>query len=560
MITMKIRALLILILVATATIHLPCTATTSRHAVTDSLMAQLEAVIAGRDVYLQQKQSELDSLHRALDTARDDRAMFYALDHLYNAYHPFNTDSAYNISTRLETVARRTGDSGLILNALLHRANIMTATGMYNESLETISHIHLSDLPQHLVAYYFHTKRITYGLLADYAAFEPERQRYRRLTDMYRDSIMACNDSNSLPYVITKADRYNVEGKPHEAIATLTRFLAENTLSDHDIAICTYSLSEAYGKSGDTESQKQQLIISSIGDLRSSVLEYVSLRELALLLYGEGDLDRAYRFLTIAANDAEKCNARLRIIELNKAYTTVNGIYVDTVRNKKRTLEYTIAIITLLSAVLVALLLYTRKQMVRIARARRSTEEALRQLNELHVQLKHTNEELQNANSAIAENSELKEVYIGRYMDQCLDYIERLDTYRKTVGKLINTGKTDQLKQLVKSPSQIETDIKTFYDEFDRTFLSIFPNFVADFNRLLLPGEAIVPKREGSLNTELRIFALIRLGITDSDRIAKFLRYSLTTIYNYRTKVRNKAAGDRNQLESEVMRIGRASR
>ncbi len=144
-------------------------------------------------------------------------------------------------------------------------------------------------------------------------------------------------------------------------------------------------------------------------------------------------------------------------------------------------------------------------------------------------------------------------------MDQCLSHIEKLDSYRKSLGKLVSAGKSAEIKAILKSPVDVEDELKTFYDNFDKTFLSLFPTFVSDFNRLLLPEEAIVPKKEGSLTTELRIFALIRLGISDSDSIAKFLRYSLTTIYNYRTKVRNKAAGDRTKLEAEVMKIGRPS-
>ena len=144
-------------------------------------------------------------------------------------------------------------------------------------------------------------------------------------------------------------------------------------------------------------------------------------------------------------------------------------------------------------------------------------------------------------------------------MDRSLEYIEMLDGYRKSVGKLVNSGKTAELQKLIKSTQMIDSELKSFYDQFDKTFLSLFPTFVEDFNKLLLPEESIIPKKQGTLTTELRIFALIRLGITDSDKIAKFLRYSLTTIYNYRTKVRNKAKGDRNSLESEVAKIGRNS-
>ena len=286
--------------------------------------------------------------------------------------------------------------------------------------------------------------------------------------------------------------------------------------------------------------------------MRSAIREYVSLRQLALLLYQEGDLDRAYRFMTISVDDAAKCNARQRIIELNAHYPMINGIYVDTIRSQQDTLIRSLIVITVLSLFLLAALLYMRKQMKRIASARKAIEDA-------NARLRQSNEELCIANQAIAENSQLKEFYIGRYMDQCLAYIEKLDTYRKQLGKLVLAGKTDDIKKALKSTDIVDDELKSFYDNFDRTFLSLFPTFVDDFNSLLADGEAIHPKREGSLTTELRIFALIRLGISDSDKIAKFLHYSLTTIYNYRTKIRNKASGDRNELEAKVLKIGRTN-
>ena len=529
-------------------------------AVADSLMRELDDVIACRDMYLAEKEAQLDSLEQAVRTAADDRGHFDALVHLYEAYHSFNVDSAYSISLRQEALARRIGDPVLLTNARLNRAELLSATGMYHETLAIMDSVRLADLPDYLHPYYYHIKRTVYGRMADYAAFGPEREQYDRLTRMYRDSIMAANAPNTLAHVVTKADCLNVKGHPGEAVRLLKAFMDSAALSEHERAICAWTLSEAYGILGDRVSQKEQLLVSSIADMRSSVREYVSLRQLALMLYEDGDLDRAYSFMNIAVDDAAKCNARQRIVELNSSYPKINGIYVDTVRTQKRRLEWTIVIITVLSLVLLASLLYVRKQMSRIARARKETEEANRRLEEMAGRLKASNAALSDANSSIAEISELKEVYIGRYMDQCMVYIEKLDTYRKSIGKLLKTGKSDELKELVKSTVLTDDELKMFYEQFDRTFLRLFPTFVEDLNNLLLPEEAIVPKRAGSLNTELRIFALIRLGITDSDKIAKFLRYSLTTIYNYRTKVRNKARGDRSLLEAEVMKIGRARR
>lgn len=551
---------------------------------TDSLLTQLDDAISQRDVYLGKKHHRLKELYNSLQSANDDKSKFDILGNLFGEYHSFNADSAYVMAQRQLLLAEKIGDRNLIINALLNKANILNLAGMYHDAIELVDSIYYEELPEYLRAYYFHTKRTLYGNLADFAAFDHEKEYYKKLTDQYRDSLLVVNDANSMFYALIKADQLNERNRPKEAISLLEGFIRDNKLSDHDLAICAFTLSDSYGHINDIANQKKHLLISSISDMKSAVREYVSLRQLALLLYQEGDMERAYKYLTIAVDDAVKSNARQRIVELNDSYPTINRIYVQTVRDQQKSLERTIFIITVLSVILIILLLYMRKQMIRISQGRRNVEEANNKLNDLNRQLSESNErlnelnvqltdtnkslndlnnqlvssnnKLQEAYAAIADISELKEVYICQYMEQSLRHIEMLDDYRKAISKLINSGKIEDLKKLVKSSKVIEDDLKSFYNQFDKTFLDLFPTFVEEFNDLLLPEEAIIPKKAGTLNTELRIFALIRLGITDSDKIAKFLRYSLTTIYNYRTKVRNKAKGDRNLLESEVAKIG----
>lgn len=551
---------------------------------TDSLLTQLDIAISQRDVYLEQKYHRLKELYNNLQSADNDKNKFDALGNLFGEYHSFNADSAYMMAHRQLLLAEKIGDRNLVINAMLNKANILNLVGMYHDAIELVDSVCYQELPDYLHAYYFHTKRTLYGNLANFAAFEREKAYYANLTNQYRDSLLLVNNPTSVFYALIKADRLNERNRPKEAIDLLEGFIRDNKLSDHDLAICAFTLSDSYGHINDTANQKKQLLISSISDMKSAVREYVSLRQLALLLYQEGDMERAYRYLTIAVDDAAKSNARQRIVELNDSYPMINKIYVETVRDQQKALERTVLIITVLSIILIILLLYMRKQMIRISQSRKKVEEANNKLNNLNGQLSDSNErlhelntqltnsnknlydlnnqlissnnKLQDAYSAIAEISKLKEVYICQYMEQSLQHIEMLDDYRKAISKLINSGKIEDLKKLVKSSKVIEDDLKSFYNQFDKTFLNIFPTFVEEFNDLLLPGEAIIPKKEGTLNTELRIFALIRLGITDSDKIAKFLRYSLTTIYNYRTKVRNKAKGDRNLLESEVAKIG----
>ena len=177
-------------------------------------------------------------------------------------------------------------------------------------------------------------------------------------------------------------------------------------------------------------------------------------------------------------------------------------------------------------------------------------------LSELNSELNTFNEKLNLSNNTLTEANFLKEIYIGRYMDQCSDYLGKLDEYQRKLNVLATTGKMNDLVSAVKSKEYIENELKEFYANFDKTFLQFFPNFIHDFNALLIPNETIQPKEGEQLNTELRIFALIRLGIKDSAKIAVFLRYSISTIYNYRSQLKNKSAGPRDEFEEKVMQIG----
>lgn len=551
-----VRNIYILTLVALSLL-VPLSCSSPSDGINEKLENELFEVIQKRPEYLKEKEARLSQKYNDVQTAKNDRDRFDALTHLYEEYHSFNTDSAYSITLQQEALAQKIGEIVLIENARLNKANVLASTGMYHESLELIDSVNFNNLPEYLHPFYYHIKRTVYGYLEDYATFEPEKTRYHRLTNAYRDSIMSVHIPQTLSYAITKADFLNVNGKPEEAVDVMTTFMNENDLSEHDRAICAWTLSESFAKSGDKKKQKEQLLISSISDLKSSVREYVSLRELAIMLYEEGETEKAYQLMSIAVDDASKSNARQRIVEINDYYPQINGIYIDKIKEQKTSLTRTLIIIAVLVILLIILIMFIYKQMKRISKDKEKIKEAYLKLNDITENLKSANEQLKHANNDIEEISELKEVYIGNYMEQCLVYIEKLDDYRKKISKLAHSGKYDDIKKVTKSDAYIAEELKLFYKQFDKTFLNIFPTFVSDLNELLRPEEKYTTKKDGTLNTELRIYALIRLGITDSSQIAKFLQYSLTTIYNYRVKVRNKAKGNRDDLESKVMKMGR---
>lgn len=524
----------------------------------DSLLLKLDQAIKERPIYMEQKELKLVELKRLLHRQIPDEERFAILGTLLDEYRSFNTDSALHMAEEREQIAIRLGNREYIDNARMNKADVLGMTGMYKEVMDLMRNIHIDRLPVDIHPYYYHIYRTVYGLMADYAVTAYEKKLYTELTDKYRDSLLLVNKDNLLIHTLIQSDQYNVRNEYDKAIRLLTDYLALQKDYEHDVAICAYTLSESYRLKGDKEKEKEYLIVSAMADMKTAVREYISLRKLAVLLYQEGDIERAYSYVKICMEDAAACNARLRKLEILEIFPIINDAYQQKTEKQQEQMKWALVSISLLSLFLLLAIFYVYKQMKKVAAARREVIDANKRLKELNDELHLSNAQLKEANHSIAENSYLKEEYIGRYMDQCSVYLEMMDNYRRSLGKIAATGNVEELYKNIKSSKFIEGELKEFYTNFDNTFLQLFPTFVEDFNALLADDEQISLKAGERMNTELRIFALIRLGITDSVKIAQFLRYSVTTIYNYRTKVRNKAAGDRDLLEQEVMTIGKS--
>ena len=524
----------------------------------DSLLLKLDQAIKERPIYMEQKELKLVELKRQLHREIPDEERFAILGTLLDEYRSFNTDSALHMAEEREQIAIRLGNREYIDNARMNKADVLGMTGMYKEVMDLMRNIHIDRLPVDIHPYYYHIYRTVYGLMADYAVTAYEKKLYTELTDKYRDSLLLVNKDNLLIHTLIQSDQYNVRNEYDKAIRLLTDYLALQKDYEHDVAICAYTLSESYRLKGDKEKEKEYLIVSAMADMKTAVREYISLRKLAVLLYQEGDIERAYSYVKICMEDAAACNARLRKLEILEIFPIINDAYQQKTEKQQEQMKWALVSISLLSLFLLLAIFYVYKQMKKVAAARREVIDANKRLKELNDELHLSNAQLKEANHSIAENSYLKEEYIGRYMDQCSVYLEKMDNYRRSLGKIAATGNVEELYKNIKSSKFIEGELKEFYTNFDNTFLQLFPTFVEDFNALLADDEQISLKAGERMNTELRIFALIRLGITDSVKIAQFLRYSVTTIYNYRTKIRNKAAGDRDLLEQEVMTIGKS--
>ena len=281
--------------------------------------------------------------------------------------------------------------------------------------------------------------------------------------------------------------------------------------------------------------------MTAILDLKTAVREYAALQRLARLLYEQGDLERAYRYLNCSMEDAVACNARLRFLEVTEFYPIIDRAYVAKENRERLMMHRMLLLVSVLAVMLIVLLSWLWIWM--------------RKLSAMRKELYTANRELQVVNDQLEQTGKIKEVYIVRYLERCVSYLEKLEHYRRLLEKLAMASKIDELFKMIRSEQFLRDERKKFYGEFDKSFLDLFPNFVEDFNLLLVEDGRIYPKPHELLNTELRIFALIRLGVTDTTQIAHFLGYSLATVYSYRSKMRNRAKGDKDHFEQDVMKL-----
>ncbi|GGA70276.1 hypothetical protein GCM10008015_08860 [Flavobacterium palustre] len=520
----------------------------------DSLLEELDATIDKSEFYHSKKEAEINKLRSLLKLTSTEVHKYEIYEKLFTEFKFYQSDSALNYARKSLAVANTLKDLTKINTAKINLASIMGTLGMYKEATDILYRFDIKSTPE-IKSLYYGVNSSIYLNMAEYAASNQEKRRYDELTMKYRDSTFQSDSVGSNSYFITQANKLFEKEKYDETIKLLENYFSKMDDNNTDKAVVAYIISQTYFRKKDFEQEKKWLILSAISDLQLEKKEYISLRSLAFMMYKEGDIDRAYKYIKRSLDDALFCNARLRTYEISKMMPIINDAYQkqnDTNRNQLITFLVSASILSLFLMVVLFLLF---KQMKKLSKAKQEISSTNAQLVALNNELHLFNEKLNATNNTLKEANLVKEIYIGRYMDQCSVYISKLDEYRRKLNVIVSSGKTAELVKVIKSKEFIEEELKEFYHNFDKTFLLLFPNFIEDFNNLLVDNEDIKLKQGELMNTELRIFALIRLGISDSVKIAEFLRYSLSTIYNYRTKLRNKALGPRDEFEANVMRI-----
>ncbi|MEO9479959.1 MAG: DUF6377 domain-containing protein [Maribacter dokdonensis] len=525
----------------------------------DSLLVVMEEVMLKRNVYDLTKEERINNLKLLLeDPDASIENQYYIINRLIDEYEYYSFDATLAFIEKNIELAKELDRTELIQESTLRLAKLLATSGRYDESINLLEEISTSNLSEDLITEYYSVYKKCYYELRNISRVNSISEKYEQFYFIYRDSLnaqIAKLDGNSKLVLEIEEQNFRDKSDTKKALEINAKRLALAEMGTREYA--TIAFNRSYMSSevdGDRINQKKFLILSAISDIKSSVKDNASMANLAVILFEEGDVKRAHKYINFSFEDAKFYNSKLRFLDISNVLPVISKSYEKESVLQSSKLKKQLIFISFLSIILLIALFFIFRQYQKIRLGRESLKTANIQLQNLNEQLSFKNSDLKRLYEELSAVDSIKEQYIGTFLNLYSEYIDKLDVYRKTVRKFIVTNKTNDLLKLIKSKDVVDEELKIFYMNFDKSFLHIYPNFIDDFNNLLQEGEKINVKKEDSLTVELRIFALIRLGISNSSQIAKILRYSVNTIYNYRVKIRNSAI-DRETFEDMVKKI-----
>ena len=494
----------------------------------DSALYHLDKIVSDNDSAINRRVEQLRSRARRVASQTLSPADRFALEmEMSNLNVDFNLDSALVHINR--AIASSTPDSPENIRARLRLASIYnTSLLMYKEASDIFNELGKTPLPDSLRSDYYTLGVQIYRNLENQSALSSLSDKYRQLKQAYRDSVLSLTPES--PFIL--ANKLADNGDIDRAISIIASTLPSNGYSPSNGA-AYHQLAGLYTLNGNRDSTLHFLILASQADLDNGVREYKALPQLALMLYEDGDIDRAYKYIHRSFNDARASNARLRILELSAVMPVVESAHNMAREQATNTLIIIIGAIFIIALILIEVLLIVRKR---------------------NRMLRQAREELINTNSRLTRTDAVKERYVTQYMHQSLDYLSKMERYRAELYKLATLKDYEKLTDVLSTGRYVNREIADFYTRFDDAFLELYPDFVERFNALLQPDKPVVLKKNERLNTELRIFALMKLGITDGDKLSGFLRCSQSTIYNYRARIRSRAL-NRDTFDQQILAL-----
>ena len=514
----------------------------------DSLIAAQPQIVAAKEARLAQLKSDLGK-----ETTAPGR--YAALKRLYEEYSAYQYDSAYAYVNQCIRLAQSMGDESLLNEGRLNLAHILSTACLMDKAQQTLNQIDTMRLsPGQLVVYH---RTLTDLLIyqAEYMQGTQYAEEYVQQRVGVRRAAIAINvPHDNINYQITQAECYSDDNQPQRAIELLSKLMDNYHSGERMYSIITSTMSFYYSQLGDKEHQMEYLIKSAESDLQGCIRENTSLRAIADRLFDEGDIDRAYRYMRVAVDDANFYGTRLRNIQASRIVPKILSAYQTKQEQGHRKMMWLLGIISVIALLLVVGVIAIYQLLKRYRRLNEQKKAINEELRHVNAQLGETVEELHEANGLLQEREQLKEQYIARFMALSSKFIDRGEEQRKALYRLYRDRKTEDLARELKSTNFGNENARLFYEDFDNAFLNIYPTFVDEVNKLLQEDGKIEVKQGKRLTTESRVLALIRIGITDNQSIAAILRASLTTIYTYRSKLKARAI-DKDTFENDVKAI-----
>ncbi|WP_313260957.1 DUF6377 domain-containing protein [Sphingobacterium sp.] len=511
----------------------------------DSVERELKKVLGRKIEFEKEKLMKIFEIKERLKLMPSPADRYNFQDKLYNEFKTYQIDSAIFYVNENKKLALQLNDNFKKNEVDIQLASLYSSAGRFIESNEILKGIPRQSLPSEQEADYYRAFSDFYSHYGQ----STNHYNYFSLSEVYRDSLLNVLPTDSKEHRISSATRALFGNNFEKAEKELLQLLSEYKDTDHERAVIAYLLGLLYKNKDDQEKQIYYLGLSAITDVKNTVKDNASMQSLALVYFERNEIDKAYLFIQEAMEDALFCNVRFRTIENSSFYPIINSAFQEKEQANKNQLKNFLYTISLMSILLLVAFIILYMQMKRLKKTRKDLKNLNDELQGLNAQLLKVNQDLQ-------ESNHIKEEYMAQFFELCSAYIDKLDNTRKGILKKISNNQLDELSKELKSQDFIKTELDDLYHNFDVIFLNLYPTFIQEFNNLLKPEERLSLKHDELLNSELRIFALIRLGISDSTKIARFLRYSLRTVYNYRVKVRNKVLGTKEDFDEQIKEIG----
>jgi hypothetical protein len=503
---------------------------------------ELNNVIEKKDVFDSSRTKRIRMLQRKLAAIKSgNRVAEYGIClNLYNEYKTFNYEQSFKYVLKLQELGHQMGDSAKVSYGKVKLGFIMLSSGMFKETFELLQTVNVKLLPDTAKTEYYFLNARTFYDLADYDNDQYYSRIYNARASRYIDSGLTLCKPDSYLYLYFDGLRMLKAGNINQAADNLNKLLTSYKLTDHEVAVTASTLSDIYIQTLQYDKAINLLITAAIADIRTSTKETAAAINLAQLLHKKGDVKNAYVYTRQAMDDASFYGARQRKMQVSTILPIIANEKINYLEFEKQALLFYGSLLTLLAIVIVIFAVIIYKQLKKLRIADKIIMEA--------------NHRQQIIIDKLNEAETIKEEYIGYYFNLIAVYINKLEKFKISIENKILTKKFDEIRALINSIN-LRKEREELFIIFDKVFLKIFPNFVDEFNSHFNKEDQIKLLPNQLLNTELRIFALVRLGIIDPEKIAGILEYSLNTIYNYKARIKNKSTLANDEFEKVIMKI-----